>query len=193
MKRKFKLITAVASLSLAIIFLGMGIYAAATDRQIGVTGTITITAERVAATVIVQQRYGTTGNYNAIGAPIQYQLTGEANQARGTKQLGDNGAIALSETVVVYSFQIVITNDFAAAVKIGVNPKTVSVGENNSYLTISQDVKLGESTPTLTNGMYEVPAEQVLTMTYTYTVNPANLPSPIPQQQISVELELKRL
>lgn len=54
MKRKFKLITAVASLSLAIIFLGMGIYAAATDRQIGVTGTITITAERVAATVIVQ-------------------------------------------------------------------------------------------------------------------------------------------
>lgn len=195
MKRKFKLITAVASLSLAIIFLGMGIYAAATDRQVGINGTITIKAERVAATVTVKQKYGNDA-FAPIGSAIQFKIDSEANQARGTKQLGDaEGKIALSEAQTVYAFQVSIKNDFTQEVSIGVKLGTADLGANQAGFAVQQSFKIGatDQTPDETNG-FVVAKGETLDMTFTYTITPANLPGgSIADIPLVLELELVRI
>lgn len=195
MKRKFKLITAVASLSLAIIFLGMGIYAAATDRQVGINGTITITAVRVAATVTVKQKYG-NDSFAPIGSAIQFKLDSEENQARGTKKLGDNGAIALSETQTVYAFKVSIKNDFTQEVSIGVKlGASTSLGATQAGFAVQHSFQIDniDQIPDETNG-YVVARGETLDMTFTYTITPANLPGgSIPDIPLVLELELKRL
>jgi len=110
MKRRLKFVTSVASLTLAMLFMLFGVYAAST-RQVAITGTITFTSDRVEATVSVYQVYG-TGTINV----AQLTAVGSQTFAISGNQDGKNVSLspALNDTQTKYTFIIKIQGGFPA-------------------------------------------------------------------------------
>jgi hypothetical protein len=116
MKRKFKLITAIASLTAAIALLMFGVYAA-TARTVNISGTVSFSATNVNAVVEV---YQTTGD--EYGDPIltlDYAINGDfvattefEGGVGGYDEYTATGLlnISLSDSVLVYKYKIKITN-----------------------------------------------------------------------------------
>lgn len=121
MKRKFKLITSIASLTAAVALLAVGAFAAG-SRNIDVIGTVRFTAENVDATIEVFEGYaakaGDTVDYgegpNGEGpiGEVVFRANSGGNQAWEEVKLGEYGEITLNDSRHVYSYKITVTNTF---------------------------------------------------------------------------------
>ena len=120
MKRKFKLITSIASLTAAVALLAVGAFAAGT-RNVDVSGSVSFTALNVDATVTVYEGSALTvaalGDITA-GAPVA--VNGEQVFVSGAAAEQDGLAVtlgleALDDDTLVYQYAIKVENDGAAA------------------------------------------------------------------------------
>jgi hypothetical protein len=116
MKRKFKLISSIASLTTAIALLAFGVFAAAT-RQVDVSGTITFASSNIAATINVYEAYGENEDSNLnYGTSLQtftYTVNGNVG-SQLLKSYTGLGSEGLSEDQMLYSYMVEITNDFSS-------------------------------------------------------------------------------
>ena len=108
MKRKFKLLTSVASLCLAVALMAFGVYAAATPK-VTITGTVTFQAENVFATVTVYKYVGTSETVADWGSPVK---TITFNNTNNTDDSVNLGALALNDTNLYAGYKIVVSNGF---------------------------------------------------------------------------------
>lgn len=112
MKRKYKLITSIVSLTAAVALLVFGVYAAAT-RTVDITGTVSFTAQNVAATVTVSEGLAPTAgqlSLTDVGAKA-FTVGSTANQDGLDVSLNPS----LTDQDLVYRYQIVVANDFTTA------------------------------------------------------------------------------
>lgn len=110
MRRRIKFVMSVASLTLAMLFMLFGVYAAST-RQVAITGTITFTSDRVEATVSVYEVYG-TGTINVAELTAVGSQTFAINENQNGKEI--NLSPALNDTQTKYTFIIKIQSGFPA-------------------------------------------------------------------------------
>lgn len=163
MKRKFKLITSIASLCLALVLMVFGVYAAATP-QITISGTVSFAAEHVFATITGVKGTGASTGWATTLQEIEYTVNTEEAQTMAV------GEIALSDAVTTGGYKITVTSDFDAAsnskVKItSTLPDTIT---GSGYtITFTGDANWTTATTTgLTGGQSAV-------LTVTVEVNPA--------------------
>lgn len=117
MKRKFKLVSSIASLSLAVLMLAAGVFAAAQTRQVELAGSVAFTAQNVRATIEVTEGSALTEGAIALGnaQTHNFYVAGDAQYVdSATSQAGEDFALtpALNDDAYVYQYQIVITNNF---------------------------------------------------------------------------------
>lgn len=122
MKRKFKLITSIASLTAAVALLAVGAFAAG-QRNVDVTGIVRFKAQNVNALIQVFDGYaakagGTVdygegeGGKGPIGV-VEYKVVeGEQGSEEDDVLLGDDGEIELNDSRHKYSYKIKVTNTF---------------------------------------------------------------------------------
>ena len=178
-----------------------GVYAAATTRQVDVNGTVSFTAQDVAATVHVYEYFSSNyetalPNSAAIATRktaengIQFTLGSAAGQQKddastGLVKLGDEGDIALSDSVLVYAYKIVVRNDFAAgsAVKATFTWNSGNA-ETGNGITITPPEEMVRTTTAETGNSVE--------FIVTVAVNAANAPQAIANLVISSKVVLER-
>jgi hypothetical protein len=110
MKRRIRLISSIFSLSLAMLFLSFGVYAAAT-RSVSITGTISFEMKNIAANVVVSKANGLIGDaavYTEAGT-IEYKL-GETQE---DETIG-LGAISFDDTNYKFKYKVSIENKYTA-------------------------------------------------------------------------------
>ena len=111
MKRKFKLISSIASLTAAVALLVVGVAAAGT-RNVGVDGTVGFTATKVNASVVVSEKRNNAEDFTPLGEAQTFSATLEGNQTGEDVVLE---AITLNdENILVYEYRIQVTNTFTA-------------------------------------------------------------------------------
>lgn len=109
MKRRFKLIASIASLTAAVALMAFGVFAAGT-RSINVTGTVGFVATNVDATVVVSEdSAANAGAISVAGISTQTFVSNGGNQVGTevtlTPNLGDDAGN------YVYRYTIEVTND----------------------------------------------------------------------------------
>lgn len=107
MKRKFKLLTSVASLCLAVALMAFGVYAAATPK-VTISGTVSFNATNVFATVTVYAGTGEESGWQVVQT-LRYDATQGENEA--TVQIPAE-KLTLNDTTTTCGYKVVITNDF---------------------------------------------------------------------------------
>ena len=163
MKRKFKLITSIASLGLSLALMVVGVFAAATP-QITVDGTVSFAAENVFATITGVKGTGENTTWANALENIVYEVGTEDAQTMTV------GEINLSDAVTTGGYKITVTSDFDATSNARVRitstlPETVS-GQGYT-VTYTGDANWTTATTTgLTGGQSAV-------LTVTVVVNPA--------------------
>ena len=163
MKRKFKLITSIASLGLSLALMVIGVYAAATP-QISVEGTVSFAAENVFATISGVKGTGASTTWATALEDVVYEVGTEDAQAMAV------GEIVLSDAITTGGYQITITSNFDptsnALVKItSTLPQTITA--QGYTVTFAGDANWTTATTTgLTGGQSAV-------LTVTVEVNPA--------------------
>lgn len=122
MKRKFKLITSIASLCLAVALMGVGVFAA-TAPKVTVSGNVSFTASNVLA-VVTGYKAEPAATYTEAGtatATINYEVSTADAQTLGF------GAFAYTDTNVVGGYRINVKNNFAAGSTATVKVKTAAI------------------------------------------------------------------
>lgn len=179
MKKRFKLIMSVVSLSLAFFVTLLGVYAAG-QRSVAVTGTISFTSSLVRATVVVQktnalQSEPTDANFTAVGTPFDFKPD---VQTGPDYALGDTG---LNDTNVIFAYRILITNNQLQGGEDGSSDIyikfTLPTGLP-SYLTLNTSFT-GAGVTAVENqtNVYKVTRGSTITFTLTFTIDPANAPT----------------
>ena len=163
MKRKFKLITSVASLCLALVLMVFGVHAAVSP-QITVSGTVSFKAENVFATITGVKGTGADTGWATTLQQIVYDVETEDAQSIAV------GEISLTDAVTTGGYKITVTSDFAAAsntkVKITSTLPTTVTGTGYT-ITFTGDANWTTATTTGLSG------GQSATVTVTVDVNPA--------------------
>lgn len=163
MKRKFKLITSVASLCLALTLMIFGVHAA-TAPQITVSGSVSFSASNVLATITGVKGTGASTGWTTTLTEIEYTVGTEDAQ---TMAVGD---ISLTDAIPTGGYQITVTSDFNAssASKLMITSTLPSTITGTGYtVTFEGDTNWTTATTTgLTGG-------QSATVTVTVTVDPA--------------------
>ena len=172
MKRNFKLITSIASLSAAVALLVFGVYAAAT-RTVDITGTVSFTAQNVAATVTVSEDLAPTAGgltLADIGAK-QFTVGSTANQDGLDVSLNPT----LTDTDLVYRYQIVVTNDFTTA---DIHVSFTVAAEATRDPALAREVTLDGTPvdPATALGDVTIAAGASATVVLTYTLDAASAP-----------------
>lgn len=183
MKRKFKLITSVASLCLAIALMGVGVFAA-TAPSITVTGSVSFTASNVLATVSGVK--GTGADTNWTTALTSHSYEAGTTEADHTLEVG---TIALSDATATGGYKITITSDFDAAssakLKITTTLPTTKTGTGYE-ITFVGDANWTTATSTgLAGG-------QSATVTVTATFDPAVASSTTSAIDFGMSIKLAR-
>lgn len=117
MKRKFKLITSVASLAVAISLMMLGV-AAAVERTVPVTGTVTFTATQVSATVSIYQAYGPNvltdiDEKNIVIEGIEFVAGLQQTPVNESIKVGEGFQLSDEQPEKLsYTYWFKITNDF---------------------------------------------------------------------------------
>ena len=113
MKRKFKLLTSVASLCLAVALMAFGVYAA-TQPKVSITGSVTFKANNVFADVEVYKYVGASAieangeGWTRVGNTLSF------NNTDYTDKTAAIGEMALNDTNLVAQYKIVVKNKFSA-------------------------------------------------------------------------------
>ncbi|MGI5842404.1 MAG: hypothetical protein ACOX6H_03865 [Christensenellales bacterium] len=168
MKRKFKLISSIASLTAAVALLAVGVFAAATARTIDVTGTVGFTASNIAATVKIYETVD--GVMGATPIKTLVYTTDGKIQVDGATATTDNYAqqtftglldVSLTDSVLFYSYKIVIENDFEA-------------GGSSIVVTLTDKASSVPTwvTPVVASGSTIAANAAPVEYVYSYTVNP---------------------
>ena len=163
MKRKFKLITSVASLCLALTMMIFGVRAA-TNPQITVTGTVSFSATNVLATISGVKGTGVDTTWTTDLQDIVYTV-GTADA-----QSMDVGTISLTDAVTSGGYKITVTSDFASGSNslIKITSELPSTITGTGY-TVSYTGDANWTTATTTG----LTAGASTTVTVTITVDPA--------------------
>ena len=160
MKRKFKLLTSVASLCLAVALMAFGVYAAAAPK-VTISGTVSFNATNVFATVTV---YAGTGAES--GWQIVQTLTYDATQGEDapTVQIPAD-KLTLNDTTTTCGYKVVIRNDFTgdALLNIAITDAEPAEADGWSFAQVGED---GKTEAGLAAGASH-------TWGRTFTVNPA--------------------
>lgn len=166
MKRKFKLLTSVASLCLAVALMAFGVYAA-TQPKVTITGSVTFQANNVFASVEVYKYVGASAiaadgtGWTKVGETLSF------NNKDNTDKTAAIGEMALNDTNLVAQYKIVVKNNFSDKTTDKVYCKVAVPTANGDGLptgvTFADDptAKAGEATTT--DFVYVA----------TYTVDPA--------------------
>ena len=159
MKRKFKLLTSVASLCLAVALMAFGVYAAATPK-VTISGSVSFNATNVFATVTV---YAGTGD--EAGWEIVETLTYNATQGEEAKTVDLAERLKLNDTTTTCGYKVVITSNFTgdALLNIAITDAEPAEAEGWSFAQVGED---GKTEAGLTAGASH-------TWGRTFTVNPA--------------------
>jgi hypothetical protein len=168
MKRKSKIITSVALLSLSIFGLMMGVYAAV-SRQLSISGTISFTASTLRASYVVSKTdafAGETVDYTTEVA------SGAFNDTNNTDQVAALGDIVLSDAANKFGYKVVITNNESVRT-IDVNYTLPTVTEGWLTLYVNGDPATGTPAAiTLASG-------QVATVEFLLVANPLTAPTSV--------------
>lgn len=164
MKRRFKLLASIASLTAAVALLVVGVLAA-TPRTFSVDGTVSFEASNIAATVVVSERHGT--DEWAVVKTLVYTVDGMvtvdggAPEAQLTLTFEDLLTGTLSDTVLTYEYKIDVTNNFTAG------GSDILFTFVDSYVSQDWISTTGSSAPV-------TPVEPTLTSTalFSYVANP---------------------
>lgn len=176
MKRKFKLITSVASLCLAIALMAFGVYAASAPK-LTVSGTVSFNAENVYATVTIQKGKGTTLE----GITLNYVAVTNGVWKRGTSNENAQAAANVDETLddqnVAYKYVVSIKNDFTQNVAIqgtfGTQIPALTAGTTGAELTATVAGGATGNGAVAANGTFTIAAGETATITVTLLINPA--------------------
>lgn len=176
MKRKFKLITSVASLCLAIALMAFGVYAASAPK-LTVSGTVTFNAENVYATVTIQKGKGTTLEgitLNDVAVTNGVWTTGTSNE---NAQAAANVNETLDDQNVAYKYVVSIKNDFTSNVAIQgtFGTQIPALAEDVTGATLTATVAGGATGngAVAANGTFTIAAGETATITVTLLINPA--------------------
>ena len=172
MKRRFKLITSIASLTAAVALTVAGVYAAAI-RQVDITGSVSFTAQNVDATVVVEEGSALTEGAIVL-AQVGTDVVFVSNPAVQTPVNGDValGLEALDDDTLVYQYQISITNNSAKVLFY-----VITVNEGTFPAGVATDVTETDAVADYVAGELdgEIAAGNTVTLTVTYTVTPSQV------------------
>ena len=113
MKRKFKLISSIASLTAAVALLAVGVFAVGT-RTVNVQGTVNFIATNVSATVKVYEAFGGAEETEISGGGYVFVAATSGKKQDPQEEalkLGNNGAIAMNDDNLVYVYRIEVKSD----------------------------------------------------------------------------------
>ena len=181
MKRKFKLLTSVASLCLAIALMVGGVFAA-TNPKLTVSGTVSFSAVNVFATVSAKETLP-GGSESSLGEYV-YEAGTASKDTADNFQLNkdggeDAGKVALDDVNVTYTYNVTITSDFDTTSKATVivnitNLPELPAGQVDGAYSLSI-VASGDydTAPTEAAAAYTLKGGESVTLTVTFTVDPA--------------------
>jgi hypothetical protein len=180
MKRKFKLIASILSLTMSMAFLAFGIYAAA-NKTATITGSVSFASENVEADVAVyriapQATKPTTATTGTLVGTLSFGVGKNDTQ---TQAITDG---AFQEGAEYFGIKIVITNKFASrGINLTFTDKTAATPSGNKVI-----VDLLTS-GTLTSGVLAGGASYTLVYTYQLNgVDQANFTQALPNLVISM-------
>ena len=182
MKRKFKLLTSVASLCLAIALMVGGVFAA-TNPKLTVSGTVSFSAVNVFATVSAKETLP-GGSETSLGDDFVYAAGTESKAPADEFQLNKDGGekagkVELDDVNVEYTYNVTITSNFATTSKATVIVNITNLPElpagqvENAYslsIVASGDY---DTAPTEAAAAYTLKGGESVTLTVTFTVDPA--------------------
>ena len=149
MKRKFKLITSVASLCLAVALMAFGVYAASKP-TVTVSGTVSFSAEKVMADVTVTK--GAAGTEAGITYAADGIKLGEVAGNVASLTAADNADkafsdvnVGLNDTTTYAGIKIVIKNTFTTGSKSTVKITAANLPTAGSKPGVTVTVKNGEN------------------------------------------------
>lgn len=180
MKRRIKFITSVASLTLAMVLMMAGVWAAA-SRQVAINGTLSFTGSNVEATITVYQSNSATFTLPSTNIAV----VGTPTTLSGANQNGADVSLtpALSDTVTKYTFVVKIEGKFpsGSASNIAVDV-TVPTAPSQAWLTLTHTGSATAPTAAATGTTAADVASingvtGVYFYTFTYTANPAAAPA----------------
>ena len=213
MKRKFKLITSVASLCLAVALMAFGVYAAA-NPTVTVTGSVAFSANNVYATVnAIGGKAADADSWTgaSLGDEVRF-IAGTSSPEKAAfaivTETGDGKAANtayLDDANTYYQYQLTIKSDFAtdSAAKIKVNVSKVpaitdvtGVECKVSYKVVAADgtTEVKAATDVTTAGALDtqIAAGQTMTITVYVKVTPASAPASLAATDIGLTLDLTR-
>lgn len=197
MKRKFKLITSVASLCLAVALMAFGVYAA-TAPSVTVNGSVSFAASNVLASWKVEQHAAAAaiaeGNYKAkadVTCEGKFETTTKDTDAEAKPSVTLD-ELKLDDVNLTASYRMTITSDFDASSNATVKVKlTAPADVNANGITETTVVTINGAAATKDGEFYVLEGGQVLVVTYTITVEPA-VASSFTANARNFKLELSR-
>lgn len=174
MKRKFKLITSVASLCLAVALMAFGVYAASKP-TVTINGTVSFSAEKVMADVTVTK--GSAADEAALAYAADGIKLGAVAGNVASLTAADNAdkvfndvSVALNDTTTVAGIKVVIKNTFAAGSKSTVKI-TATTLPSTTEAGVTVSIKNGEAA--WDGAEIVLNAQQEATITIIVKVDPA--------------------
>lgn len=167
MKRRVKLLLSIATLSLTVAFLVMGIFAATSARQALVNGSVMFEIENVDATIVISHKLPHRASNNPSFVSVD-TITHNADEEDQRGKIVDLPAITFTDVNVKYIIEITITNTFTTTRKIGLTP-----GANNTFQP-STHIGVTETITQNPAGSYfngQLSANSTVTFTYTYLLD----------------------
>lgn len=176
MKRKFKLITSVASLCLAIALMAFGVYAASAPK-LTVSGTVSFNAENVYATVTIQKGKGATLDditLTDVTVTKGVWTTGTSNDDAKAEANVDE---TLDDQNVAYKYVVTIKNDFKENVSIkgtfGTQVPALTAGTKGAELVATVAGGSEGNGAVAAAGTFTIAPNTSATITVTLVIDPA--------------------
>lgn len=197
MKRKFKLITSVASLCLAVALMAFGVYAA-TAPSVTVNGTVSFSATNVYATVAVAKKDGQpeAGFDAAAWTPVDTETKFDGSTTDANKDASYDVALTLTDANVKAGYKVTVTSDHGASSEVGVKVKVSQIVKlDKPGYTYTVSYKRGaEAEVTSVDVDTEVVLNGGETVEFVITVkvDPAVANASLTNEPITLKLDLSR-
>lgn len=142
MKRKFKLLTSVASLCLAVALMAFGVYAAA-QPKVTITGQVSFNATNVFATVEVWAGTGAQDKWTKVKTLTYDATQGNAEETVEIPAAEPGNVMNLTDTVTTCGYKVVITNNFTGTAKlnIAITDADITAKAGWTFGTVGEDGK----------------------------------------------------
>lgn len=186
MSRKKKFITTLASFSVLLAMLLVGVYASII-RRVDISGQITFKGEQVNATVVVEKtglkapgHTFVNDDYSQVGEIVGYEIGGyQGNEQNGDKF--DLGEIRFSDITTKFSFRIQITSGMQGTVELQVEYQNL-IKNLPTEITRTESLTIDGTSQTITQNQASfnwanITAGQIAIWTVIFEVeNPASTP-----------------